>query len=599
MLRSQVLRPRALRAALFAAGAVIAVAAPATAQTISPYERVVVFGDSISDGGAYADRAPTGAGKFTTNPDPVWVERIAAGLGLDLKPRAAGGTNYAEGGARVAVERLNAPGDLSRTPVVKQIDAFLAGGGFVKGDLVIIQGGGNDVFSTQANGPGFTPADLAVLDQAARDLTGQIQRIAAAGEPTIVTTSVPRFEAFNRPYRDALALAAPNVLYVDIAGLISEIETNPAEFGIVNVTDRACRGRAVESFTCLPADYVTPDANRTYLFADGVHFTGVVHEIEADAVLAALRAPAQVGQLPLAGQAVMQSTHAGLAAQLGTAEIARTGAWSALGWVDTGRLEIDPGSRAAGLESDATGATAGVAYGLRPWLTVGGAFSWSDGDADFGSDTGGFGLRTAMVTGFGRAKLGVFDALAEASYADLDFDDVRRRIKLGPAERIEQGDTHGRMWAAGIEVGATTGSGALSVRPLAGLRYERVEVGAYSEDGSRATQATFGDQTYKSLMGSIGAELAWTSSAPVRPFARLTYETDLLDETRRIAITSSGAPVAFTTQAFSPDSDYFAYSAGVSAELQAGLTAIAQVAGTLGRGSAEATTLRFGVLGRF
>lgn len=599
MLRSHLLRSRALRAALLAAGAAVGPVAPAAAQAISPYDRVVVFGDSISDGGAYADRAPQRAGKFTTNPDPVWVERIAAGLGLELKPRAAGGTNYAEGGARVAVARPNAPGDLSRTPVVNQIDAFLAGGGFAKGDLVIIQGGGNDVFSTQTNGPSFTPTDLAVLDQAARDLAGQIQRIAAAGETTIVTTSVPRFEVFNRSYRDALALAGPNVLYIDIAGLIAEIETHPAEFGIVNVTDRACRGRAAESFTCLPADYVTPDANRTYLFADGVHFTGVVHEIEADAVLAALRAPAQVGQLPLAGRAVLQSTHAGLAAQLGTAEIARTGAWSAFGWVDTGRLEIDPGSRAAGLESDATGATAGFAYGLRPWLTVGGAFAWSDGDADFGAGTGGFSLRTAMVTGFGRAKLGVFDALAEASYADLDFDDVRRRIKLGPAERIEQGDTHGRMWAAGIEVGATTGTGALSVRPLAGLRYERVEVGAYSEDGSRATQATFGDQIYTSLTGSIGAELAWTSSATVRSFARLTYETDLLDETRRIAITPSGAPVAFTTQAFSPNSDYFAYSAGVSAELQPGLMTTAQVAGTLGRGSAEVTILRFGVLGRF
>jgi len=600
MSRSQVFHARRLRTALLAASAATALAGPVAAQQISPYDRVVVFGDSISDGGAYADRAPAGAGRFTTNPDPVWVEGIAAGLGLDLKPRAAGGTNYAEGGARVAVARPNAPGDLSRTPVVNQIDAWLAGGGvFGKGDLVIIQGGGNDVFFTQTNGLGFTPADLAVLDQTVRDLTGQIQRIAAAGEATIVTTSVPRFEAFNQPYRAALAAAGANVLYVDIARLIAEIEANPAEFGIVNVTDRACRGRAVESFTCLPADYVTPDANRTYLFADGVHFTGVVHEIEADAVLAALRAPAQVGQLPLAGQAMLRSVHTGLTAQLGTAEIARTGAWSAFGWVDTGRLEIDPSSRAAGLEADATGATAGVSYGLRPWLAVGGAFSWSDGDGDFGADTGGFGLRTAMVTAFGRAKLGTFDALADASYADLDFDDVRRRVRLGPAERIEEGDTHGRMWAAGIEVGATTGSGALSVRPMAGLRYERVEVGAYSEAGSRSTQATFGDQTYESLTGSIGAEFAWTSSETVRPFARLTYETDLLDETRRIAITPGGAPVAFTTQAFSPDSDYFAYSAGVTAELRPGLAATAQVAGTFGRGSTEAMALRFGVLGRF
>ena len=229
------------------AGLALAAAAPAAAQPAAPCAGVIVFGDSISDGGAYADRTSAGAGRFTTNPDPVWVERIAAGLGLGLAPRAAGGTNYAEGGARVATPRPSAPGDLSRTPVVNQVDAFLAGGGtFRPEDLVILQGGGNDVFATQANGPGFTPADLATLDKAAADLAGQAARIAAAGGPTIVTVSVPRFEVFNSRYRTELSKAGVNLLYVDVAALIAEAEANPAEFGIVNVTDRACAGRAMD-----------------------------------------------------------------------------------------------------------------------------------------------------------------------------------------------------------------------------------------------------------------------------------------------------------------------------------------------------------------
>lgn len=127
-----------------------------------------------------------------------------------------------------------------------------------------------------------------------------------------------------------------------------------------------------------------------------------------------------------------------------------------------------------------------------------------------------------------------------------------------------------------------------------------MEVGAYAEAGSRSTQVTFGDQTAKSLLGSIGAEFRWAPpSWTARPFLRVTYEADLLDDPRRISITPGGAPVPFTTQAFSLDGDYFAYSTGVSAELRPGLTAMAQVAGTLGRGSADATTLRFGVLGKF
>lgn len=110
-----------------------------------PFKRLVVFGDSLSDGGAYtawASYAASGAirfvgttplqmlaaaapygGKFTTNPGTVWVENLAAAVGYDLKPAnlMGGGqasmnlslpqlggcitcTNYAQGGSRVALQ---------------------------------------------------------------------------------------------------------------------------------------------------------------------------------------------------------------------------------------------------------------------------------------------------------------------------------------------------------------------------------------------------------------------------------------------------------------------------------------------------------------
>lgn len=109
------------------------------------FQRVVVFGDSLSDGGAYtawASGAASGAnrfvgatplqmlaaaapygGKFTTNPGTVWVENIATTLGYPLKPAnlMGGGvasmnlslaqfgsctscTNYAQGGSRVTLQ---------------------------------------------------------------------------------------------------------------------------------------------------------------------------------------------------------------------------------------------------------------------------------------------------------------------------------------------------------------------------------------------------------------------------------------------------------------------------------------------------------------
>jgi phospholipase/lecithinase/hemolysin len=107
-----------------------------------PFTRLVVFGDSLSDGGAYtvwASGAASGAnrfvgtpgltalaaaapygGKFTTNGGKVWVEHLAASMDYDLKPAnlMGGGvtsmnlslmgcttcTNYAQGGSRVTLQ---------------------------------------------------------------------------------------------------------------------------------------------------------------------------------------------------------------------------------------------------------------------------------------------------------------------------------------------------------------------------------------------------------------------------------------------------------------------------------------------------------------
>lgn len=176
-----------------------------------PLNRLVVFGDSLSDGGAYtawASYAASGAnrfvgaiplqmlaaaapygGKFTTNPGKVWVEDLAAAVGYDLKPAnlMGGGqpsmnlslpelggcstcTNYAQGGSRVMLQPgignvgttagatdysiSNAFLGAATLPVVQQIDQHLAStyviaGKFAPTDLVIVLAGANDVF-TQA-----------------------------------------------------------------------------------------------------------------------------------------------------------------------------------------------------------------------------------------------------------------------------------------------------------------------------------------------------------------------------------------------------------------------------------------------------------------
>lgn len=221
-----------------------AIAGPALAQTSAtaeargePVTRVVVFGDSLSDGGfflAVDPRIPREAGSFTTNPDPVAPEVFASRLGLDLQPfYGRGGTNYAIGGARVT-----APNGVT-IPIATQVSNFLAGGGFRPNDLVYIQGGGNDFFAFQALGG----RDNAILTTAATQLAAAVTRIRDAGAERIVALAVQSggnagLQLFNSSFAGALAAADVNALYFDTDKLFNEIVAERASFGITNVTDR-------------------------------------------------------------------------------------------------------------------------------------------------------------------------------------------------------------------------------------------------------------------------------------------------------------------------------------------------------------------------
>jgi phospholipase/lecithinase/hemolysin len=158
--------------------------------TKGSFTAVVSFGDSLSDVGTYAPatslagngQPPYFGGKFTTNetsnglPDAnplgkVWVELIAASLGITVTPAEVGFngistpcpaaavpalantcTAYGQGGARVTSPMgigHNADGSGALTvPVVTQIANHLARfGSFHASDLIFVYAGSNDVFT--------------------------------------------------------------------------------------------------------------------------------------------------------------------------------------------------------------------------------------------------------------------------------------------------------------------------------------------------------------------------------------------------------------------------------------------------------------------
>lgn len=526
----------------------------AAAAQVAPYGRMIVFGDSISDGGAYADKAPEGAGRFTTNPDKVWVEHMATAWGLPLTSSAAGGLNYAEGGARVAEPRHGAPGDLTRLPVVDQIEDFLASDAFRSDDLVVIQGGGNDVFHTQTNGLDFTPADLEVLEAAAGDLAGALADLEAAGARWILTTSVPEFEAFNAYYRDAVREAGVNVLFFDAARLIEELKSDPSTYGLVNIVDPACRGSGVQSFQCLPEDLVTPDANRTYLMADRVHFTGAVHEMKAQAALSLVDA---VHQVDATVRLIDASRPAGSDWLAPVEGRAFTGAMEGrrVGTEGVREGEADISTLRLGL----TRKVGGVGLGL--------GVNVEDAEGDI---AGGAGLdwRSVGVAAVAERQAGPLRVRMEGGLSALEDVALTRQFDIGPATREEAGTTSGNAASAALTLSWAVGGAGLRLEPWTSLSWTRTRLDGWTEAGDASTAAAFGDLTHDMTEAGLGLRAAfgeigggWT------PQASFAVHTRLAGDEAQVLLTPVGAPAAFAAPISETDGARTRLEAGLSRPL--------------------------------
>ena len=288
--------------------------------------RVIAFGDSLTDAGTYARHVQgRTAGKFTTNPGPLWIEVVAQALGTSIGPHrhagwgeapvVLGGLDYAEGSARIAQPRVpmdpaNAGGQ-SALPVRDQVSTFLAEDGrFEARDLVFFWAGANDIFVHTFAAPQTPERGEALMREAARDLGAEVRRVLAAGAGQVVLLTIddygdapatlgspkrPMMSAWTRAFQAELAASvaglAPVVL-VDAGGLLREVRREPARFGLTNVIDPACNLKGLPQEDVLFCDakaLVAPDAAQTYLYADDVHPTAAGQRLIAQAVLRALR----------------------------------------------------------------------------------------------------------------------------------------------------------------------------------------------------------------------------------------------------------------------------------------------------------------------
>jgi outer membrane lipase/esterase len=263
-----------LAAFLMAEGAL---ASPAReAARAAEFQRLVVFGDSLSDTG--------NAGRFSNG--PVWVEVIADRIGADLKPSRSGGTNYAVGGARSHGRANDLRGQLETyfaSPHRRSISET----------LFVVFGGANDLLAA-----GCAAGERAATTAAAA-IAATVSDLAAAGARRILVPNLPdigaaplvraqgaacadRARLLSRTFNTALEQKLDaverryraHIVRLDAFALSEELMANPGEAGFDDI-DTPCAGGP-----CARA-----------LFWDPLHPTARAHARLAAAALQALDMP--------------------------------------------------------------------------------------------------------------------------------------------------------------------------------------------------------------------------------------------------------------------------------------------------------------------
>jgi len=590
------------------AGALALLGSAAHAQ----YTNLYVFGDSLSDSGAFtslvtAFGAPT-ANKFTNNPGTVWAENLGARYGLTVTPgfalnlgttqfAATGGNNYAIGGARITQVpgvfslAANPPlGDAIAAnilPIASQITTNLAqtGGAASPGALYAFWGGANDVFF-QAGAVGLglpVAAASANVVTAATDAVVQINRLRAAGAGNLVVIGVPDIgvtpfaaaspagtaqlltglsDGYNTALQQGLvASGANNLVFVDPRPLIADIIARPAAYGVTNTTIPACGAAA--SLGCGPAQQIP--GSSTFLFADGVHPTVLVHQMLSDLAYSTLSAPTQLAALsriPLgrlgAQWRAVDNRIRDFSTASGTRGFFVTG--------DYAQARVDATSSSPSLKGDGGMVNVGVDGAFGQGL-LGASVGFGERSYDLGGAGGNIDYSEVAASGYGAWRLGDAYLDATLSYASLDYD-VRRNVALGLLTATNSGTTSGNQTGAKIGGGYNFNWGSLVHGPLVALSWERVKVDGYSEAAS-PTAMTFSNQTAKSMRHRIGWQLVgdWpTDWARLRPYARLTHEKEYEDNTGTVTAGFLGSPFTFSTSSPSGKDTWGLLAAGVNIE---------------------------------
>ncbi len=223
----------------------------------------------------------------------------------------------------------------------------------------------------------------------------------------------------------------------------------------------------------------------------------------------------------------------------------------------------------SGYDSNTSGLSLGADTRLESDWVVGGAFSYANTNVDLNDfrDGDSTELDTYQLSGYASRDFGVWYLDAMLAYARQQFD-TQRYTGLGS---VATGDFQGNQWASKIEAGYTIAlTEQLSLIPLAGLEWTRLDLDSYTEKAAGALSLHVDDEGGDSSNSLLGARLAMnipmTDEYRLQPSAhaiwRHHFQNGGIDTTASLL----GGGSSFTTPGQEMQRDN--YTLGVATDLQ-------------------------------
>ncbi|WP_458736790.1 esterase EstP [Pseudomonas chlororaphis] len=605
MIRQKLFVP--LASSLLSLACAQAIAAP------SPYSSFIVFGDSLSDAGQFADPGgPAGATqRFTNRTGPVYLDGsgelrsanstqlLGAKLGFSDDQLAAStsatraseglpdGNNWAVGGYRTdqildSITTTSTAGSRSRP-------GYLVANNF-RADpnaLYYLSGGGND----------FLQGRVTSLDQAnaaAGRLVDSVQTLQQAGARYIMVWLLPDIgltpaingsplqgftsqlsAQFNTELVRQLQTVDAEVIPLNIPALLKESFANPAQFGLAtdqNLTATCFSGNGCTKNARYGIHSATPDPSKL-IYNDSVHPTEAGQRLIADYAYSLLAAPWEITLLPEMAQGTLRAHQDELRNQWQAdwENWQGVGQWRAI--VAAGGQHQDFDSQRSGASADGNGfnLNIGGSYRLNEAWRVGVLAGAYRQKLEAGSNDSDYKLNTYLGTAFVQYQQNRWWADAAATAGHLDYDNLKRKFDLGPNERGEKGDTSGDILAFSARLGydiAQQASSPWHLSPFISADYARAKVDGYSEDGSDSTALTFDDQKRTSRRLGIGLQGKYQITQQTQVFGEIAHEKEYEDDTQKLTMALNSLPDnRYTLEGYTPQTNLNRLNLGVSHKL--------------------------------